>query len=53
MLKERIKNYIMAATDVLLANLSVLITLFVLAIEQKNYDINFKGFFVGIPIFSI
>ena len=53
MLKEKIKNYVVAAMDVLLANLSVLITLFVLAIEQKNYDIHFKGFFVGVPIFAI
>ena len=40
MLKEKIKNYVVAATDVLLVNLSVLITLLVLALEQKNYAIN-------------
>ena len=53
MLKEKIKNYVGAATDVLLVNLSVLITLLVLALEQKNYAINFKGFFIGVPIFAI
>ena len=53
MLKEKIKNYVVAATDVLLVNLSVLITLLVLALEQKNYAINFKGFFIGVPIFAI
>ena len=53
MTKERIKNYLWAISDAVIANLAVLLTLLVLAIENKDYGINFPGLLVGIPVLAI